>query len=119
MISDKVYKLCTSSESVSALLAQDPTLAPGDAWKQLYGGHLAGQKESESTARVHRDTITQDDLKRALECGNWGPTQPSELFLRVSNAPRSQLIHNNIFRCTTMLYAPWIKACLGVWSAHH
>ncbi|KAK6600283.1 hypothetical protein H4I96_07609 [Botrytis cinerea] len=38
MISDKVHKLCTSQETVSSLLAKDPTMAPGDAWKQLYGG---------------------------------------------------------------------------------
>ncbi|KAH6676232.1 hypothetical protein B0J14DRAFT_477411 [Halenospora varia] len=83
MISDKVYKLCTSKESVSTLLAKDPTMAPGDAWKQLYGGHAAGEKESNSTAKAHRDQITPEDLTRALECGNWGPTQPSDLFLRL------------------------------------
>lgn len=83
MISDKVYKLCTSSESVSTLLAKDPTMAPGDAWKKLYGGYAAGKKESKATARAHRDTLTPEDLKRAQECGNWGSTQPSELFLRV------------------------------------
>jgi hypothetical protein len=86
MISDKVYKLCTSKESVSALLAKDPTMAPGEAWKKLYGGHAAGEKESKATARAHRDQIAPDDLKRALECGNWGPTHPSELFLRVSTS---------------------------------
>jgi hypothetical protein len=84
MISDKVYKLCTSNETVSSILAKDPTIAPGDAWKQLYGAHAAGEKESKATARSHRDTHTPEDLQRALECGNWGPTQPSELFLKVS-----------------------------------
>lgn len=83
MISDKVYKLCTSKETVSSLLAKDPSLSPEDAWKKLYGGHEAGHKESESTAKAHRDHHTPEDLKRALECGNWGPTQPSELFLKV------------------------------------
>lgn len=83
MISDKVYKLCTSEETVSSLLAKDPTMAPGDAWKQLYGGHAAGGTESKTTARTHRDTPTDEDLQRALECGNWGSTQPSELFLKV------------------------------------
>lgn len=83
MISDKVYKLCTSTESVSSLLAKDPTLAPGEAWKKLYGHYAAGEKESKSTARAHRDGVTPEDLKRAAECGKWGPTQPSELFLRV------------------------------------
>lgn len=83
MISDKVYKLCTGQETVSSLLAKDPTMAPGDAWKQLYGGHAAGEKESKNEARRHRDTITPEDLQRALECGNWGSSQPSELFLKV------------------------------------
>lgn len=83
MISDKVYKLCTSKESVSALLAADPSLAPGDAWKKLYGHHAAGEKESKATAKERRDQATPEDLQRALECGNWGPTKPSELFLRV------------------------------------
>lgn len=83
MISDKVYKLCTSPESVSSLLAKDPSLAPGEAWKKLYGHHAAGEKESKSTARAHRDEITPEDLKRVAECGKWGSTQPSELFLRV------------------------------------
>lgn len=82
MISDKVYKLCTSTETVSSLLAKDPTLSPGEAWKRLYA-HAAGPKESKATARAHRDNHTADDLKRAAECGKFGPTEPSELFLKV------------------------------------
>ncbi|KAL5330027.1 hypothetical protein ACEPPN_003551 [Leptodophora sp. 'Broadleaf-Isolate-01'] len=83
MISEKVYKLCTSKESVSALLAKDPSLTPGEAWKKLFGGDEAGEKESISTAKANRDNHTPEDLKRARECGNWGPTEPSELFLRL------------------------------------
>jgi hypothetical protein len=92
MISEKVYKLCTSSESVSALLAKDPALAPGDAWRKLYGGHSAGEKESTATAKAHRDDVSPEDLQRAFECGNWGPTKPSELFLRVSTLVPNQLV---------------------------
>lgn len=83
MISEKVYKLCNATETVSSLLATDPTISPGDAWKKLYGGHTAGEKASANTARDHRDAHTPEDLKRALDCGKWGPTEPSELFLRV------------------------------------
>ncbi|KAL2070490.1 hypothetical protein VTL71DRAFT_13516 [Oculimacula yallundae] len=83
MISEKVYKLCTSNESVSALLAKDPSLSPEEAWKQLFGGDAGGEKESEATAIANRDNHTPEDLKRARECGNWGPTEPSELFLRL------------------------------------
>ena len=97
MISEKVYKLCTSKESVSALLAADPSLAPGDAWKKLYGHHAAGEKESKKTARERRDQATPDDLQRAFECGNWGPTKPSELFLRVRTS-----YHNCHFNLTSV-----------------
>lgn len=119
MISDKVYKLCTSKESVSTLLAADPTLAPEDAWKKLYGGHAAGEKQSKETARARRDQATPDDLKRAFECGNWGPTRPSELFLQVRMNILQFLFSPNTRRCTTMLFAPSTTMWLQVWLARH
>lgn len=83
-ISDEFYKLYTSPASVSSVLAEDPSLSPGDAWTKLYG-HLPG-KLSVSHAIHHagRYAPSEDDLKKAAECGHWGPTQPSELFLKVS-----------------------------------
>lgn len=84
MISDKVYELCTGTESVSSLLAKDPSLAPQDAWKMLFKEDPVGEKESVSTAKANRDEITPEDLERARDCGKWGPTEPSDLFLRVS-----------------------------------
>lgn len=85
MVSDGLYKLCTGKESVSALLAEDPTLAPGDVWKQLYGNYVPTSK---SAVRSDRDSeeqhsISVEELQRVSECGNWGPSQPSELFLKV------------------------------------
>lgn len=38
-ISDRILDLCTSSETVSSLLAKEPSLSPSDAWSQLYGRH--------------------------------------------------------------------------------
>lgn len=117
MISDKVYALCTSSESVSDLLAKDPTLAPEDAWKKLFGDNWAGEKESVSTAKANRDEITSEDLKRARECGKWGPTEPSDLFLRVG--PLELLMdYSDFHRSTTMLYVQLIEASVDVWSVH-
>lgn len=81
MIPDKIVQLCTNGESVSKLLAADPTLAPGEAWKKLYGHE---KSDSKSTAKRHRDDHTPQDIETALACGKWGPTRPSELFLRVS-----------------------------------
>jgi hypothetical protein len=83
MISDQVYKFCTAEESVSSVLAQDPTLSPGEAWKKLYGHHTPGEKEGKKVTEEPRALITPEELKRAKECGKWGPTEPSELFLRV------------------------------------
>lgn len=103
MISERVYKLCTNPESVSALLAKDPTMAPGDAWKKLYGHHLPGEHASKSKSEALRDEITPEDLKRTKECGNWGPTEPSETFLRVSRAIRIGRVTLTILvvpRCT-------------------
>ncbi|RAL61094.1 hypothetical protein DID88_010435 [Monilinia fructigena] len=110
MISDKVYKLCTSKETVSSLLAKDPTIAPGDAWKQLYGGHAAGEKESKNEARRHRDTPTPEDLQRALECGNWGSTQPSELFLKMYHDALCTL-DNSVSNC---MVSPPLMGSSGV-----
>ncbi|ELR10669.1 hypothetical protein GMDG_04936 [Pseudogymnoascus destructans 20631-21] len=84
MVSDGLYKLCTGKKSVSALLAENPTLSPGDAWKQLYGSYVPSSK---SAARSDGDSeersIGADELQRAAECGNWGPSQPNELFLKI------------------------------------
>lgn len=84
MISEKVRKLCASQESVSTLLARDPTLAPGEAYKQLFGKHTDAEHGDKSTALRNRDQHTPDDLLYAEQCGKWGATQPSKLFLKVS-----------------------------------
>ncbi len=81
--SDKIYKLCTSSETVSSLLAAEPTLAPGDAWHKLYGHHVGKLSSSHSADNVGKGAVTEEDLNRAARCGKWGPTKPGELFLRV------------------------------------
>ncbi|KAK4152999.1 hypothetical protein C8A00DRAFT_44007 [Chaetomidium leptoderma] len=77
-ISDHITRLCTSSESVSSLIADDPCLAPGDAWEKLYGADAR-----KAAAKGESESVTQDELERAAACGKWGPTRPSELFLRI------------------------------------
>ena len=83
MISDKLYQLCRAEATVSGELAKDPTLAPGQVVKRLYGESTQSPNISES-AKPTRTPATADDLQRAFECGKWGPTRPSELLLRVS-----------------------------------
>lgn len=86
-VSDRIYDLCRSAESVSAALAKDPSIAPGDAWKRIYGHHSSKESGSDSSSDTGEDDTAGDGqggtLKRAAECGKWGPTQPSEFFLQV------------------------------------
>lgn len=80
-ISDRVFEWCTSNTSVSAELAKNPNLTPGDAAKSLYGSE--GISISEKKPPLERTPATPEDLDRAYRCGNFGPTRPSELFLRI------------------------------------
>jgi hypothetical protein len=89
-ISDRIIQLCESTDSVSSLIAHDPDLAPGDAWERLYGGRAlkaAGKearKNDSGDESAGSEPLTQDELERAARCGKWGPTKPSELFLKVT-----------------------------------
>ena len=82
-------RLCCPNQSVSSLLAHDPNLAPGDAWGRLYGEHAlkaAAKREQneDGSEGVKSESAAQTELETAASCGKWGPTKPSELFLRVS-----------------------------------
>jgi hypothetical protein len=80
MISDKVYNLCRSAGSVSSELAKNPEEAPWKIAKHLYGS--TGEDSTGKTLEIPAE-YNPDDLERALECGNWGQTRPSSLFLKV------------------------------------
>lgn len=85
-VSDSTYGLCTSSESVSTVLARDPTIAPGDAWRKLYSHHHQREPTEEKPINGTANAFTPAEiLDRAAKCGNWGPTQPSRLFLQLYN----------------------------------
>ncbi|KAH8900135.1 hypothetical protein GQ53DRAFT_758241 [Thozetella sp. PMI_491] len=83
VISDRVLGLCISPESVSACLASQPELVPGDAWKKLYGKHILKATGAEKVDGAGQEALPEDELERARKCGKWGPTQPSELFLQI------------------------------------
>lgn len=83
-ISQTLYDLCRSPKSISALLAEDPHLTPGDAWKQLYHHTIPHLHESKETRDIGKGTVDDAELLRAKECGKWGESEPSELFLRVN-----------------------------------
>lgn len=94
-VSDRVLAYCTSHNSVSALLAKDPSRSAASAAKEVFGKEAAligddaesqSSKESSSSQSSHRHLPSHDaerDLERALKCGNFGDKRPSDLFLKL------------------------------------
>ncbi|KAF5013197.1 hypothetical protein FDECE_776 [Fusarium decemcellulare] len=79
MVSKHVYGLCRATETVSSVLAKDPTQPPGDVVKRLYGHHgteLHHESDQDDVA------FSADSLESSVKCGRWGPTKPSPLFLQ-------------------------------------
>lgn len=80
VIHDKLYSYCRSEFSVSSEYAKNPSKPIGDIAHKLYGSHELANIESK--APKERRYATAEDLQRAYECGRFGGTRPSELFLR-------------------------------------
>ena len=81
MIPAKIYELCRSDKSVTNEIAKNPSAAPADAAKRLFGHDLL---EDVAGERMKDSKDEANALQRAFECGNWVPTRPSDLFLHVS-----------------------------------
>lgn len=79
MVSEHVRELCQATETVSSILAKDPTTSPEDAIKKLYGHH---KRDLNYDPEKRRRAASAQDQEIALKCGRWGPTQPSSLFLQ-------------------------------------
>ena len=86
MIPPKVVELCRNGKSVSDELAKNPSEAPGKAAKRIFGVHL---EEEITGERLKEPTEASDDLGQAFQCGKWGETRPSDLFLRVCQPTKS------------------------------
>lgn len=81
-VTPTVVKNCQAEETVSSLLAQDPSLSPEEASIKLFGKKEKTGKPSKE-ADHELSPATAQDLEQAASCGRWGPTKPGELFLRV------------------------------------
>lgn len=79
MVPRKVYQLCHVSKTVSSELARDPTQNPVKVFHDLYETSHPESVDSE-TPNI---AAGKDNLALARECGQWGNTQPSPLFLQV------------------------------------
>ena len=82
MIPPNVYELCRNGKSVSGELAQNPNEAASAARQRLFGGHLKNEVLKERTHAPDQEKA-ENALQQALDCGNWGESKPSELFLQV------------------------------------
>ena len=80
MIPPKIYELCRSDKSVTSEVAKNPSEAPAKAAKRLFGHDFL---EDVAGERMKESKDDANALQQAFECGNWGPTRPSDLFLQV------------------------------------
>lgn len=83
-LDEPLAQFCLSNDSASSLLAQDPALTPGQAWKKLSGHYKNKSHDSHDVRGIGKGEVTDEQLELAFKCGNWGETRPSRLFLRVS-----------------------------------
>lgn len=104
MVSEELYNLCTDGDSVSYLLATNLNLSPREAWHNLYGHRQASVQCGDSGVDIEilEDSLKQNSLQRARDCGHWGPTKPSDLFLRVSCCKPESNIRLISYRSTMM-----------------
>jgi phosphatidylserine/phosphatidylglycerophosphate/cardiolipin synthase-like enzyme len=90
-ISDRIYRFCTTPESVSSELARNPSGESDHLAESLYGSEHAAITEHKSHIR---QPASAAELQRAQECGTWGDSNPSELFLQCYHAALCSLEHD-------------------------
>ncbi|KAL9087131.1 MAG: hypothetical protein Q9165_006782 [Trypethelium subeluteriae] len=85
-LSDHLVSLCRDpTKSVSHALSQNPSLAPAEAAKQVFGA--THPEVVDAPAPHERKPASAEELEKAKSCGDWGlehgGREPSELFLRI------------------------------------
>ncbi|EIN06967.1 hypothetical protein PUNSTDRAFT_135667 [Punctularia strigosozonata HHB-11173 SS5] len=84
MPSDAILALATGPDTVTSVLARDPTRDIDKVAEQLFPPKVVGGKHSKEAKRAlkgHED-YSDLDLARAEKCGKF-PYKPSELFLKI------------------------------------
>jgi transposase len=82
MVSRKLYNLC-HKQSVTSVLAQDPSQCPQKVFHKLFEGHHSSHTGVEEVESDKSNWEALDELQKARACGNFGSTETSELFLKV------------------------------------
>ena len=88
MIPPKIYELCHRDKTLTAELAKNPSEPPSSVCKRLFETDpIEEEVEDKQTETAAEETT---DVEQARDCGNWGGSQPSELFLKVEmTSPRA------------------------------
>lgn len=87
MVTNKAFKLCNSTQTVTSELASDPNQTPSSVFKHLYGSHHQVTHHGDHDLKVTQEEVDEfdaaDALTKARACGKWDSAEPSELFLQV------------------------------------
>ncbi|KAK6852741.1 hypothetical protein PG995_011292 [Apiospora arundinis] len=83
VIDPALARMCQETESVSSRMADKPDLAPGNVWKELYSRSERSLRSSRDIRDIGKGYLTKDEVEKARQSGKWGPTEPSDLFLRL------------------------------------
>jgi hypothetical protein len=83
MIPPKVYELCQNNTTLTAELTKNPSEPPASVCKRLF--HVDTDDNIIRDKAKHTPTSNATDVEQARQCGKWGDSQPSELFLKVGN----------------------------------
>lgn len=96
---DKIANLCKSKITVSSKYAEDPSKTPGQISEELYGSHLltSNVKPRPDSHEPH----SPDGLAWARSCGNFGKTNPSDLFLHAFHDLLQCQDHDPLANCVS------------------
>ena len=96
---DKIGELCRSSYSVSSKYADSSDESPGKIAESLYKTHHL--QTPTTNASIAKHTYTSQELEWARQCGKFGDTSPSELFLRAYYDLLQCLAHDPLANCVS------------------
>jgi phosphatidylserine/phosphatidylglycerophosphate/cardiolipin synthase-like enzyme len=82
-IPQHIYELCASTNSITSEYASDTSVTPGHICNSMFHVHKNRYQIAQRNPSEKYQTATAEDLELAMQCGKWGPTKPSELFLRI------------------------------------
>ncbi|KAI0859512.1 phospholipase D/nuclease [Xylaria cubensis] len=82
-IRNRLYRWCQSENSVSSLITANPDLTPAEAWQKLFQSDNLSVTGSGYNQKTGAEPIEDEEVRRTLSCGKWGPKEPTDLFIQI------------------------------------